>query len=167
MKVIDLPQAADDPRSHHEADEQRHQPRAERAERDGLEDTEASDVLREWHEEVVDHAGVLMLRSPDLPRRLGPFAAGAAFSLVTTPCASPLVGGVLAASSAQSVPGLAVVSMGAFAVGYTALVFAGGVFGGNLVRRLRQLSFDAPRAAAAALLLLLGFAFTATGVAWF
>ncbi len=106
-------------------------------------------------------------RSAGAGRRLGPVAAGAAFSLVTTPCASPFVGAVLAASSAQGIPGLAVASMGGFALGYTALVFAGGVFGGGLVRRLRGRSLEAPRAAAAALLLVMGLAFAATGVAWY
>ena len=100
-------------------------------------------------------------------RRLGPFAAGAAFSLVTTPCASPLLAAVLAASSARAIPGLSVLSMVGFALGYTALVFAAGVFGGGLVRRLRQRSFEAPRAAAAALLLVLGAGFAAAGIVWF
>jgi cytochrome c-type biogenesis protein len=100
-------------------------------------------------------------------RRLGPIAAGAAFSLVTTPCASPLLAAVLAAASAQAIPGLAAVSMVGFALGYTALVFAGGVFGGTLARRLRRYSFEAPRAAAAALLLVAGVGFAVAGVAWF
>jgi cytochrome c-type biogenesis protein len=100
-------------------------------------------------------------------RRLGPVAAGAAFSLVTTPCASPLLAAVLAASAAQAVPGLSVASMLGFALGYTALVFAGGAFGGALVGRMRRFSFEAPRAAAAALLLVSGAGFTAAGVAWF
>ncbi len=95
------------------------------------------------------------------------FGAGAAFSLVTTPCASPFVGAVLAAASAQGVPGLAVASMVGFAFGYTALVFVAGAFGGALVARVRQHSFEAPRAAAAALLLVAGLGFAAAGVAWF
>jgi cytochrome c-type biogenesis protein len=100
-------------------------------------------------------------------RRLGPVAAGAAFALVTTPCASPLVAAVLTASSATGVPGMAVVSMLTFALGYTAIVFLAGVLGGNLVARLMRRSFDAPRAAAAALLLVVGFGFAASGIAWF
>ncbi len=100
-------------------------------------------------------------------RRLGPIGAGAAFSLVTTPCASPFLGAVLAAASAQAIPGLGVASMLGFAIGYTALVFAGGVFGGSLVARLRRRSFEAPRAAAAALLLVAGAGFAAAGIAWF
>lgn len=106
-------------------------------------------------------------RAPGAGRRLGPVGAGAAFSLVTTPCASPFVGAVLAASSAQGIPGLGAASMLGFALGYTALVFAGGVFGGQLVVRLRRHSFAAPRAAAAALLVVAGLAFTTAGVAWF
>jgi cytochrome c-type biogenesis protein len=106
-------------------------------------------------------------RSAGAGRRLGPVAAGAAFSLVTTPCASPLLAAVLAAASAQAVPGLGAVSMVGFALGYTALVFAGGVFGGTLSRRLRRYSFEAPRAVAAALLIVAGLGFAASGLAWF
>lgn len=100
-------------------------------------------------------------------RSLGPVGAGAAFSLVTSPCASPLIGGVLAAATAAGVPGLPVAAMVGFALGYTALVFVTGVFGASLLRRLPRTSLAAPRAAAAALLLVLGAAFTALGVAWF
>lgn len=106
-------------------------------------------------------------RSLGTGRRLGPSAAGAAFALVTTPCASPLLGSVLAAAAAQGLPGLSAVSMLAFALGYTALVFAVGVFGGGLVRRPRRRSGDVPRAAAAALLGALGLGFFAAGIAWF
>jgi cytochrome c-type biogenesis protein len=125
---------------------------------------------------VLGYLGLAALELAPLPtpgsgfgagRRLGPIAAGAAFALVTTPCASPLVAAVLTASSATGVPGLAVVSMLTFALGYTAIVFLAGVLGGNLVARLRRRSFDAPRAAAAALLLVVGFGFTASGIAWF
>ena len=106
-------------------------------------------------------------QGPGAGRKLGPIGAGAAFSLVTTPCASPFVGAVLAASSAQGIPGLAIASMTGFAFGYTALVFVAGVFGGSLVARVRRHSFEAPRAAAAALLLVAGLGFAATGIAWF
>lgn len=106
-------------------------------------------------------------RAPGAGQKLGPVGAGAAFSLVTTPCASPFVGAVLAASASAAVPGLAVASMVGFAFGYTALVFAGGVFGGGLVARMRRRSFAAPRAAAAALLLVAGAAFILGGIAWF
>jgi len=106
-------------------------------------------------------------RTPGARRRLGPFAAGAAFCLVTTPCASPLLGAVLAAAAAQAVPGLAAASMASFALGYTALVFGMGVFGGAVAERWRRRSSDAPRAAAAALLLAAGAGFAAAGLAWF
>ena len=65
---------------------------------------------------------------------------GAAFSLVTTPCASPLLGAVLAAAAARGVRGLSVATMLGFALGYTTLVFAAGAFGGSLVGRLRRRS---------------------------
>ncbi len=100
-------------------------------------------------------------------RAWGPLAAGAAFALVTTPCASPLVGAVLAAAASQGLPGLSVATMGAFAIGYTALVFIAGVLGNRVLQRFRGKTFDAPRAVAAALLLVAGAGFTLTGAAWF
>ncbi len=105
--------------------------------------------------------------SPGGSRRLGPIGAGAAFSLVTTPCASPLLGAVLAAAGAQAVPGLAVAAMLGFALGYTLLVFLAGAFGGGMVARLKQRSFEAPRAAAAALLVAAGLGFLTFGALWF
>lgn len=99
--------------------------------------------------------------------RLGPVGAGAAFSLVTTPCASPLLAAVLAAAAAQSVPGLSVATMACFSLGYTLLVFLAGVFGGKLVGFSRRIPLAAPRAAAAALLVVSGLAFAATGATWF
>jgi cytochrome c-type biogenesis protein len=106
-------------------------------------------------------------RAPGGARRLGPMGAGAAFALITTPCASPLLAAVLAAAGTRGVLGLSGITMIAFAVGYTSLVFAVGVFGGSLVKRLRLRSFDAPRAAAGALLLVAGVGFVISGLAWF
>ena len=54
-----------------------------------------------------------------------------------------------------------------FALGYTALVFVGGVFGGGLVRGLRKRSYRAPRAVAGAMLVVIGVGFAVTGVTWF
>lgn len=99
-------------------------------------------------------------------RRLGPVLAGAAFSLVTTPCASPLIGGLLAAALAKGTPGLGAGVMIAFGLGYTALVFVAGVFGGGLIGRLRQRSLVAPRAISAALLLVAGLVATWAGWSW-
>jgi cytochrome c-type biogenesis protein len=106
-------------------------------------------------------------RGPGAGARLGPVGAGAAFSLVATPCASPFVGALLAAASAQAVPGLATLSMVCFSLGYTAIVFLAGIFGGGVVQRLKRRSLEAPRAAAAALLLVAGASLVATGAAWF
>jgi cytochrome c biogenesis protein CcdA len=100
-------------------------------------------------------------------RRLGPFGAGAAFSLVTTPCSSPILGAVLAAAAAHPVPGLGVGTMVCFSFGYTLLVFLGGVFGGGLVVWAKRLRLAAPRAAAAALFVASGLSLALTAVAWF
>lgn len=99
-------------------------------------------------------------------RRLGPIGAGAAFALVTTPCASPLLGGVLAAAVASGRPGLPAATMFGFALGYTALVLVAGVVGGAFVGRLRRRSFAAPRAASAAALLVAGGSLLWGGLRW-
>ena len=74
---------------------------------------------------------------------------------------------MLAAAGTRGVLGLSGITMIAFAVRYTSLVFVVGVFGGSLVKRLRLRSFDAPRAAAGALLLVAGAGFVIAGLAWF
>ena len=71
------------------------------------------------------------------------------------------------AQAAQGLPGLTALSMLGFALGYTALVFVAGVFGGELMQRVRGRSFEAPRAAAAALLVVAGVGFGVVGIAWF
>lgn len=99
-------------------------------------------------------------------RRLGPVGAGAAFSLITTPCSSPLLAAVLTAAAAQSVSGLGIVTMLSFSLGYTMLVFLAGVFGGGVVAWARGLDMVAPRAAAAALLVVSGTTFVLSGAVW-
>lgn len=106
-------------------------------------------------------------RGLNFRRRLGPFGAGATFSMVTTPCSSPILGAVLAAAAARSVPGLGVATMISFSFGYTLLVFLGGLFGGGLVAWASRLQLAAPRAAAAALLVAAGITLVLTGVSWF
>jgi len=100
-------------------------------------------------------------------RNLGPLGAGAAFALVTTPCSSPLLAAVLGAAAAQANAGLSVATMLSFSLGYTLLVFLGGVFGGELVAWTRRFDFAAPRAAAAALLVASGVTFAFAGAIWF
>lgn len=98
-------------------------------------------------------------------KRLGPVAAGAAFALITTPCASPILYAVLAAAGAQAVAGLSVATMAAFAVGYTALVFVAGVTGGRAGGRFRRHA-PAIQAGSAALLILAGVGFAVSGALW-
>lgn len=88
-------------------------------------------------------------------------------SVLTTPCASPLLAAVLAAAGSSGVLGLSAVTMVCFALGYTGLVFTAGVFGGSLVKHLKGRRFEAPRAAAGALLLALGLSLAVSGLAWF
>ncbi len=112
-----------------------------------------------------------LLPAPRLPvpggaRRLGPVAAGAAFALLTTPCASPVLFAVLTAAGAQGVPGLSAVTMAAFAVGYTALVFAAGLVGGRATAGFRRHS-PSVQSISAAVLMVAGLGFAASGMLWF
>jgi cytochrome c-type biogenesis protein len=100
-------------------------------------------------------------------QRFGPFGAGAAFSLVTTPCTSPLLGAVMVATAAHPAPGVGVMTMIAFSFGYTLLVFLGGVFGGGLATWARRIDLAAPRAVAGAILLGAGITFAWSGLTWF
>lgn len=114
-------------------------------------------------------AGLLSLPPVPVPavgRKLGPAAAGATFALITSPCVSPLLFAVLAAAGAQAIPGLALVTMVCFALGYTSLVFAAGVIGGGMRARPGRHS-SALEAGAAALLILAGIGFAASGLLWF
>lgn len=100
-------------------------------------------------------------------RALGPIGAGAAFSLITTPCSSPLLAALFTISAAQAVAGAGVVAMLSFSLGYTMLVFLGGVFGGGLFAWIRRFDLQAPRAAAAALLIACGITIGYAGADWF
>ncbi len=100
-------------------------------------------------------------------RALGPIGAGAAFSLITTPCSSPLLAALLTISAAQAVAGSGVVAMLSFSLGYTMLVFLGGVFGGGLFAWVRRFDLQAPRAAAAALMIACGLTIGYSGAGWF
>lgn len=100
-------------------------------------------------------------------RRLGPFGAGAAFSLVATPCSSPILGGLLAVAATHPGWGSSVATLVAFSLGYTSLVFLGGVFGGALVASAKRLQSTAPRAVAAGLLVVSGVTVAASGISWF
>lgn len=119
---------------------------------------------------VLGLAAAEVVRLPTTPaiggsRRLGAVAAGSAFALITTPCASPILFAVLAASGAQGVAGLGAVTMAAFAVGYTVLVFVAGLTGGRLLGRFRGRT-RAVQAVAAAFLLVAGVGFVGSGAAW-
>ena len=60
----------------------------------------------------------------------GPFVIGMAFSLVSSPCASPILFAVLAISSAAgSVLGSSLIMI-AYSIGYTGIIFVTGLFAG-------------------------------------
>ncbi len=60
----------------------------------------------------------------------GPFGVGLTFALVSSPCASPVLFSVLAASGASGSQLLAVLTMASYAFGYTAIIFFASLLAG-------------------------------------
>ncbi|GAC1458119.1 MAG: cytochrome c biogenesis protein CcdA [Gemmatimonadaceae bacterium] len=78
--------------------------------------------------------GAVMIPIPSLVRSIptaaGPFVVGLAFALVATPCASPVLVAVLAAAAKDGSVLRGVLAMTAYALGYTAILFAASLFAG-------------------------------------
>lgn len=60
----------------------------------------------------------------------GPFVVGMAFALISSPCASPVLFGVLAMAATSGSPVWSVLTMAAYGLGYTALIFFASLFTG-------------------------------------
>ncbi len=60
----------------------------------------------------------------------GPFVVGAAFALISSPCASPVLFGVLAMAATSGNLGWSVATMAAYGLGYSALIFLASLFTG-------------------------------------
>jgi cytochrome c-type biogenesis protein len=86
--------------------------------------------------------GLFQLPLPQVQISLPPFAGtygvGLTFALVSSPCASPVLFAVLAAAAATGSPIWSVVTMVAYALGYTAVIFAASLFAG-LIKFTRQI----------------------------
>ncbi|MBF2054180.1 MAG: sulfite exporter TauE/SafE family protein [Candidatus Sericytochromatia bacterium] len=60
----------------------------------------------------------------------GPFVVGSAFALISSPCASPVLFGVLAMAATSGNMAWSVATMAAYGLGYSALIFLASLFTG-------------------------------------
>jgi cytochrome c-type biogenesis protein len=103
-----------------------------------------------------------------LPPIAGTYGVGLTFALVSSPCASPVLFAVLAAAAATGSPTWSVVTMVAYALGYTAVIFATSLFAG-LMKFTRQILINSEvvmRWGGLALVLMGGY-YVVSGVLWF
>ena len=103
-----------------------------------------------------------------LPPFAGTYGVGLTFALISSPCASPVLFAVLAAAAATGSPVWSVLTMVAYALGYTAVIFASSLFAG-LIKFTRQilLNSDAVMRWGGLALILTGGYYVVSGVLWF
>jgi cytochrome c-type biogenesis protein len=103
-----------------------------------------------------------------LPPFAGTYGVGVTFALISSPCASPVLFAVLAAAAATGSPAWSVLTMVAYALGYTAVIFATSLFAG-LMKFTRQILINSEavmRWGGLALVLMGGY-YVVAGVLWF
>jgi cytochrome c-type biogenesis protein len=103
-----------------------------------------------------------------LPPFAGTYGVGLTFALISSPCASPVLFAVLAAAAATGSPLWSVLTMVAYALGYTAVIFATSLFAG-LMKFTRQILMNSEavmRWGGLALILMGGY-YVVSGVFWF
>jgi cytochrome c-type biogenesis protein len=103
-----------------------------------------------------------------LPPFAGTYGVGLTFALISSPCASPVLFAVLAAAAATGSPVWSVLTMVAYALGYTAVIFATSLFAG-LMRFTRQIlvNSDAVMRWGGLALILMGGYYVVSGILWF
>jgi cytochrome c-type biogenesis protein len=103
-----------------------------------------------------------------LPPFAGTYGVGLTFALISSPCASPVLFAVLAAAAATGSPVWSVLTMVAYALGYTAVIFASSLFAG-LIKFTRQIliNSDAVMRWGGLALILMGGYYVVSGVLWF
>ncbi len=103
-----------------------------------------------------------------LPPFAGTYGVGLTFALISSPCASPVLFAVLAAAAATGSPVWSVLTMVAYALGYTAVIFATSLFAG-LMKFTRQIliNSDAVMRWGGLVLILMGGYYVVSGVLWF
>jgi cytochrome c-type biogenesis protein len=103
-----------------------------------------------------------------LPPFAGTYGVGLTFALISSPCASPVLFAVLAAAAATGSPLWSALTMVAYALGYTAVIFATSLFAG-LIKFTRQIlvNSDAVMRWGGLALILMGGYYVVSGVLWF
>jgi cytochrome c-type biogenesis protein len=103
-----------------------------------------------------------------LPPFAGTYGVGVTFALISSPCASPVLFAVLAAAAATGSPLWSVLTMVAYALGYTAVIFATSLFAG-LMKFTRQIlvNSDGVMRWGGLALVLMGGYYIVSGVLWF
>ncbi len=103
-----------------------------------------------------------------LPPFAGTYGVGLTFALISSPCASPVLFAVLAAAAATGSPVWSVLTMVAYALGYTAVIFATSLFAGlmKFTRQILMNSDTVMRWGGLALILMGGY-YVVSGVLWF
>jgi cytochrome c-type biogenesis protein len=115
--------------------------------------------------------GVIKLPLPqtnlNLPQA-GPYGVGLTFALVSSPCASPVLFGVLAAAAATGSQVLGTLTMVSYALGYTIIIFLASLFTGlaKQSKRLLLHSEGIIRFGSIALIMT-GIYYLFTGTQWF
>ncbi len=98
----------------------------------------------------------------------GTYGVGLTFALISSPCASPVLFAVLAAAAATGSPLWSVLTMVAYAVGYTAVIFATSLFAGLLkVSRSILMKSDTVLRWGGIVMVLMGGYYLVTGIRWF
>ncbi|PMB25561.1 cytochrome c biogenesis CcdA family protein [Fischerella thermalis] len=115
--------------------------------------------------------GVVKIPLPQMNVNLpkaGPYGVGLTFALVSSPCASPVLFGVLAAAAATGSQVLGTLTMVSYALGYTSLIFLASLFTGlaKQSNKLLKHSEGIIRFGSLALILT-GAYYLFTGTQWF
>jgi cytochrome c-type biogenesis protein len=98
----------------------------------------------------------------------GTYGVGLTFALISSPCASPVLFAVLAAASATGSPLWSTLTMVAYAVGYTAVIFATSLFAGLIkVSRSILMKSDIVLRWGGFVMVLMGGYYVVTGILWF
>ncbi len=113
---------------------------------------------------------IVRLRLPQIGQGLpinGPYSAGVAFALVSSPCASPVLAAVLAAAAATGSPLQSTLTMISYALGTSALIFLASLFTGlaKQARTLVKYSEWIMRIGGGLLIVMGGF-YLVTGIQW-
>jgi cytochrome c-type biogenesis protein len=115
--------------------------------------------------------GVIKLSLPQIDLNLpqaGPYGVGLTFALVSSPCASPVLFGVLAAAAGTGSQVLGTLTMVSYALGYTIIIFLASLFTGlaKQSKRLLLHSEGIIRFGSVALIVT-GIYYLFTGAQWF